>query len=358
MMVSVIEEVCPKDHSPLQFKSTDVLTCRFGHDFPVLSGIPVLLRDDIEQTLHVAKASWDSAWRFVNRLDSRIDGDLFLDSLGVDESEKAMAVELARNATRPIDPVVSVIVGATSGHGYRSLIGRLGRYPIPELRLGTGNGRSLLDIGCNWGRWSIAAARKGYRTVGVDPSLGALLAAQRVAKQLGLHIRYVCGDARHLPFRAGSFDTVFSYSVFQHFGKDNAGRAVEEVARVLAQNGNCLIQMAHALGPRSVYHRARRRFSEGTGFEVRYWKLRELSQLFESVFDRHAITVHCFFGLGVERSDWSVVDTMGKATIIASETLRAMTAVVPALKHLADSLYVEASGVRRCPNTATVRPPT
>ena len=38
----------------------------------------------------------------------------------------------------------------------------------------------LLDIGCSWGRWSLAAARKGYSVVGIDPSLGAVMAARRI----------------------------------------------------------------------------------------------------------------------------------------------------------------------------------
>jgi ubiquinone/menaquinone biosynthesis C-methylase UbiE len=41
------------------------------------------------------------------------------------------------------------------------------------------------------------------------------------------------GDARFLPFRAGSVDVVFSYSVVQHFSKDDASREIKEVGRVL-----------------------------------------------------------------------------------------------------------------------------
>src|SRR2546421_318531 len=82
------------------------------------------------------------------------------------------------------------------------LLGELDSYPIPELRLPAGDGRRLIDVGCSWGRWSIAAARKGYRVVGIDPSLGAIIAARRVSESLGLPIRYVVGDARYLPFSA------------------------------------------------------------------------------------------------------------------------------------------------------------
>jgi cyclopropane fatty-acyl-phospholipid synthase-like methyltransferase len=42
-----------------------------------------------------------------------------------------------------------------------------------------GAGKLLLDIGCSWGRWSISAARNGWCVVGIDPSLGAIMAARR-----------------------------------------------------------------------------------------------------------------------------------------------------------------------------------
>ena len=46
----------------------------------------------------------------------------------------------------------------------------------------------------------MSAAKKGYRAVGIDPSLGAVMAARRVARQLGLEIKCIVGDARFLPF--------------------------------------------------------------------------------------------------------------------------------------------------------------
>ena len=43
---------------------------------------------------------------------------------------------------------------------------------------GRTGGTRLLDIGCSWGRWSLAAAARGYDAVGIDPSLGAIMAAR------------------------------------------------------------------------------------------------------------------------------------------------------------------------------------
>jgi SAM-dependent methyltransferase len=108
-----------------------------------------------------------------------------------------------------VDPVAQSLVGATSGRLYTYLVGDLAVYPIPELRLPNASGHVFLDIGCTWGRWSIAAARKGYLPIGIDPSLGAVLAALRL-DNLRLHAAFVVANARHLPFESRSFDVAFS----------------------------------------------------------------------------------------------------------------------------------------------------
>jgi hypothetical protein len=104
-----------------------------------------------------------------------------------------------------------VIVGATSGFAYKHLTGNIGmtEFPIPANRLPRGNGEVLLDIGYNWRRWCVSAARNGYRPVGIDPQLGAVMAARRVARQLSLDIRYICGDGRNLPFADGGRSGLF-----------------------------------------------------------------------------------------------------------------------------------------------------
>src|SRR5207244_2994529 len=104
----------------------------------------------------------------------------------------------ALKSLETIDGWVEKSIVKTHGNLYRGRA--LTRYPIPAFPLGPGEGRSVLDVGCNWGRWTVAAARAGYRATGVDPKEKAVAAARRVAEQLGLGADYVVGDARNLPF--------------------------------------------------------------------------------------------------------------------------------------------------------------
>ena len=333
---------CPKDFSALALRTDGNLSCKNGHIYPVIDGVPVLLRDDIEQTMSLARASMARARNCRGSIDQR-NPELYLESLGVSELEKQMAVELARTRGGMVDPVVSVLIAATNGTSYKHLIGRgLSDYPIPEIRLRETSTKVMLDVGCSWGRWSIAAARKGYRVVGIDPSLSAVIAAKRVAKQLGLAIEYICADARHLPFNSNAFDIVFSYSVVQHFSKSDAGRTFAEIGRVLKPTGSCLIQMPNRRGLRNLVHLLRRRFAQGNGFDVRYWSIDELRKTVESCVGPTNFSAHCYFGLGLERGDAHLMPPNIRWIISLSECLRELSNKVPWLTKAADSVYVSA----------------
>ncbi len=271
----------------------------------------------------------------------------YLDTIGISENERAeLKSRLAGKSDERIDPVVSFLIAATNGLAYKHLIGKLNGYPLPELRLPPANGQMLLDVGCNWGRWSFAAARLGYRAIGIDPSLGAVLAAKRVAAQLGLDAKFVVGDARFLPFQTHSMDIVFSYSVLQHFSKGDAGTAIKEVGRVLQANGKSVIQMPTVLGVRCLYHQARRRFRKARDFDVRYWTIPALRRLFMEHVGRTAFSVDCFFGIGLQAADIELMPLSLRTVIRASELLRKTSRKMPPLCYVADSVYVESIATR------------
>ncbi len=346
-----IQLACPKCGGRLAPRGGALLVCDHGHDFPVCDGVPVLLRDDVAQTIPLAAASLARAKGAADAIDRRAPG-LYLESLGISEDEKAMAVALAARGG-PVDPAASVLVGATSGHAYSHLVGRLTDYPIPELPLPPGNGKLLLDIGCSWGRWSLAAARKGYRVVGIDPSLGAVMAARRIARQRGVDIDYIVADARHLPFEAETFDTIFSFSVIQHFSKADAAQTFAQIERVLKTPGLSTIQMAHKYGIRSFFTQLRRAFRQGMGFQVRYWTIAEIARVCSQTIGPSRIAPHSFIGLGLLASDRQYVRPPVRLAIDLSEWLCRRGKAWPFLIYGADSLYVTSE--KRPPSEAGTR---
>jgi SAM-dependent methyltransferase len=295
--------------------------------------IPVMLVAGIHQTMDLVSASLHCA-------EHPEEGSLYLDTLGISATEKAELEKLAADNPGQVDPVASFLVGATNGIAYANQIGRLQAYPIPQLRLEDGGGKVFLDLGCNWGRWSLAAGRKGYRAVGLDPSLGAIMAASRVARQLGVDADFVVGDARFLPFRQGCVDQVFSYSMLQHLDKADAGKVAGEIGRTLKPGGANLLQFPTRYGIRCLYHQARRKFREPAGFEVRYWTIPELRRCLGKAIGQSRFTVDCYFGIGLQYSDMKFMSPLLKCIVLCSEILRRLSLLITPLVYLADSVYV------------------
>jgi SAM-dependent methyltransferase/uncharacterized protein YbaR (Trm112 family) len=308
--------VCPRDHLGLE-ENDQQLLCPGGHRYPIVEGIPILLLPETVQTHPEGTRSLQAA--------ASNDG----------------AAILPEQASGEIDPFVQHIIAATNGLLYIHLVGKLTSYPIPYLRLPPGNGKLFLEIGCNWGRWCVAAARMGYHPVGIDPSLKGIRAARHVAQQLGIEAHYVVADGRYLPFANGTFDQAFSYSVLQHLCKENTRLTLQEVARVLHPEGEFLVQMPNCFGVRNLYHQARRGFGEGRDFDVRYWSPRELASTFRSILGSGRVYVDGFFSLNPQISDVKLFPWKYRAVVYASEVLRAISSVFPPLTYVADSLYVE-----------------
>jgi SAM-dependent methyltransferase/uncharacterized protein YbaR (Trm112 family) len=326
---------CPRDCQPLELDKS-VLRCAGNHQYPIVDGIPVMLLDEVPQTIDVARRTLVAASG-----PTAYDGDpYYTETLGLNQQEKLGIREKLRTGAYSVDPVVQYLVGATSGRLYRYLIGNLDVYPIPELPLPHGSGKLFLDIGCSWGRWCIAAARIGYTTVGIDPSLGAVLAARRLADKLGVPANFVVGDARYLPFQTRSFDVVFSYSVFQHFSKADAKLALGEVNRVLMGQGTSLIQMPNAFGVHNIWTCMRRGLRKPHGFEVRYWSPAELKEAFGQAVGETSLFVDGYFGLGIQASDIHLLQSHFRAVVILSEFLRSLSKKWRWMCLFADSLYI------------------
>lgn len=245
-----------------------------------------------------------------------------------------------------IDAFVQKEIAATCGHFYTPLIGRLTRYPIPDdLPLNSGKGW-FLDVGSNWGRWAIAAARLGYKSVGLDPSLEAIMALRRVSCQLGYPVIPVVGDSRFLPFHDNVFDVVFSYSVLQHFDKEVARKSIAEMSRVCKHGGTVLVQMPNKFGLRQTINRFKQWCTRDSNpFRVRYWSPRELMETFHSAIGPTELSVDGFFSLNPRLSDIDLLPRRYAALVLMSAFLRSCSKRLPWLLMLADSLWVKSTKV-------------
>jgi len=121
--------------------------------------------------------------------------------------------------------------GLTDGLFYREKMRAIHRI-APQQLSDSGPGR-ILDVG--GGRSGLAGLlypQAEVVTLDVDPDLAG-------QGPLGRNGRFVCGDARRLPFADGAFDAVALFDVLEHVSEDRAAAA--EAMRVVRPGGVVLL---------------------------------------------------------------------------------------------------------------------
>jgi ubiquinone/menaquinone biosynthesis C-methylase UbiE len=93
----------------------------------------------------------------------------------------------------------------------------------------------VLDVGCGTGLLLQHLADR-CQTVGLDLSLDMLAKASRRQRKRGFEAALVCGDAQHLPFREGAFESVVS--TFAINAVPQLDQALAEMLRVIEGGGS------------------------------------------------------------------------------------------------------------------------
>ncbi len=97
----------------------------------------------------------------------------------------------------------------------------------------------VLDVGAGTGVNFAYYPREVRHVVALDPELGMLATASPKREASAVPVSFVAGSAEALPFPDATFDTVVATLVFCTIG--DPGRAIAEVARVLAPGGRVLM---------------------------------------------------------------------------------------------------------------------
>lgn len=102
-------------------------------------------------------------------------------------------------------------------------------------------GKSLIDIGCGPGAYSVEFARRGADVLGVDISRRMLDKARNTAKMTNLTLTLQKADAHSLPYADDSFDVAVLILTILN------SKMVEEAARVLKLGGLLLFSDTHPI---------------------------------------------------------------------------------------------------------------
>jgi len=107
-------------------------------------------------------------------------------------------------------------------------------------------GSTVLDAGCGSGVHSVRLARLGFRVRAVDISETMLAHARRNVESAGVADRVTLGrqDLRELDLPDASFRFAFSWGVLIHIPE--AGRALDELARIIEPGGSLALYVSNA----------------------------------------------------------------------------------------------------------------
>jgi SAM-dependent methyltransferase/uncharacterized protein YbaR (Trm112 family) len=257
-------------------------------------------------------------------------------------------------STRPEPPgyngkipwVVQQQVAATNGIHFLNSIGELTEYPIPEIPVSlAGADNFLLDIGCGWGRWLTAAARKNYIPVGIDLRLEFCETARRVVQDNGGNAYTVVADLQQLPFRNNVFDVVWSFSVIQHTHYNRLISCLGEIERILKAGGYCFLEFPNKKGLRNrLGPAAAPNNMDFDSWDVRYYTPAEYREIFSSFFDNFAFYNHSALGIGILPGDIKYAKGLkNKMMIGLSRTLTHIVNLIKPLKEFSDSIYLKST---------------
>jgi 2-polyprenyl-3-methyl-5-hydroxy-6-metoxy-1,4-benzoquinol methylase len=115
--------------------------------------------------------------------------------------------------------------------------------------LALSQGSSILDLCCGHGRHAIPLAQLGFKVTGQDLSEVFLREAEKEALAKGVHVDWLHGDMRNIPFE-NEFDAVIN--IFTAFGylenQDEDQQVLRQVSKALKPGGLFLIETLHREG--------------------------------------------------------------------------------------------------------------
>ena len=129
-------------------------------------------------------------------------------------------------------PVISMLLGDNLHPGGPALTRKLADAAT------VGRETAVLDVACGRGESGrVVASHYGCRVLGVDYSCTNMVRAQQLTREVGLEdrVRFVVGDAEHLPVDDGSFDVVLAECSLCTF--PDLEQSLAEVRRVLSPRG-------------------------------------------------------------------------------------------------------------------------
>ena len=126
--------------------------------------------------------------------------------------------------------------------------------------------KSILEVGCAYGRACFFLHEKGFRVVGVDVDKAQIRLAQQEKKSRGIkEIDFVLSDAQNLCFPDSCFGAATLLGILTLTSKPERSRIIREVDRVLKTRGHVLVEEFGRTWENPVYAQRYRDDVKATG---------------------------------------------------------------------------------------------
>jgi ubiquinone/menaquinone biosynthesis C-methylase UbiE len=100
----------------------------------------------------------------------------------------------------------------------------------------------ILDVGCNYGPWTLSLAKMGLDVTGIDISSQAIKEAKKIAFDNNVQIRYLAKKAEDIEFGDEKFDIILSVTVLQHILDDKLySKSLRKFHKYLEEGGKLVL---------------------------------------------------------------------------------------------------------------------
>ena len=150
-------------------------------------------------------------------------------------------------------------------------------------------GCNVLDVGCGTGINAVYLASKGFKVTGVDISPTAISMAIGRSKRLS-RCNFLVADVFQLPFDEDAFDLVYDRGCFHNIPHPKWESYIENIKRVLKENGVFLLSCVSSLNRPSCWRRVvrairyPRSLAAGRQFEPTYFSENDIRDIFSRDF--------------------------------------------------------------------------
>ncbi len=113
-------------------------------------------------------------------------------------------------------------------------------YALPRFKEKPAKDLIIADFGCSIGTIAIEFAKRGYQVYGIDFDPAAIKVGEKLAKESGVNVNFMCEDITDLKKTLPPIDIAVAFDIIEHLHDDELGAFLQSLKKHLSEKG-CFI---------------------------------------------------------------------------------------------------------------------